>query len=211
MFKNRDAAAKELVDKLLKYKEDQNAVVVAIPRGGVPIGKIISEALHIPLDLVLSKKIGHPFHKEFAVGAVTMQDIILSPVAADVPDAYIEKETERIRALLKHRFEQYYGTLKPLNLTGKTTILVDDGIATGNTLISCIKFIKKQAPKRIVVALPVAPKTSLKEIESMPEVDETICLLTPSDFYAVGQFYEDFRQVSDDDVIKLISKKGGNR
>ncbi len=204
MFKNREEAAGLLADKLFKYQNDQDAVIVAIPRGGVPLGKILSNRLNVPLELVLSKKIGHPFHKEFAIGAVTLLDVILSPVAAEVPSEYIEKEIENVRDILKKRFKMYYGKIEPLNLTGKTVIVVDDGIATGNTLISCVDLIKKQRPEKIVVALPVAPKETLDYIKTLPNVDEIICLLSPSDFYAVGQFYEDFRQVSDDEVIDLI-------
>ena len=204
MFKNREEAAEMLADKLFKYHKDQDAVIVAIPRGGVPLGKIISNRLHVPLELVLSKKIGHPFHKEFAIGAVTLQDVILAPIAAEVPREYIEKETVNVRDILRKRFKRYYGRIEPLKLTGKTVIIVDDGIATGNTLISCVDLIKKQRPQKIVVALPVAPKESLEYIKTLPNIDEVICLLSPSNFYAVGQFYEDFSQVSDDEVIDLI-------
>lgn len=206
MFRNREEVASILADNLLKYKNDKDTVIVAIPRGGVPLGKVLSDKLHLPLELVLSKKIGHPYHKEFAIGAVTLKDIILSPVASEVPKAYIESETEKVRNILRKRFQMYYGDEMPLNLSGKTVIIVDDGIATGNTLISCVGLIKKQQPKKIVIALPVAPKESLNQIKKMPSVDEVVCLLSPVDFYAVGQFYEDFGQVTDDEVIDILRK-----
>jgi predicted phosphoribosyltransferase len=162
------------------------------------------------LEIVLSKKIGHPFHKEFAIGAVTLQNIILDPVAANVSEAYIEEETERIRAILKQRHQWYYGNKSPLSLTGKIVIVVDDGVATGNTLISSVKLIQQQDPLQIVVGLPVSSYSSLKKIESLSEVDKVICLLTPEDFYAVGQFYREFNQVNDNEVVRLLKEANDN-
>ena len=204
MFKNRSEAAYLLVRKLSEYKHFDNVIVLTIPRGGVPIGRILADELHAPLDLVLSKKIGHPFHKEFAIGAVTMLDIILSPQAADVPKDYIERETAQIRRILKKRYQAYYGKHRPKPLAEKIVILVDDGVASGNTMMSCINLIKKQNPERIVVALPVAPPSTLQAIHELPAVDETICLHTPDDFFAVGQFYSDFSQVTDAEVVDLL-------
>lgn len=205
MFKNRVEAAELLLKKLTKFSNNKDVVIVSVPRGGVPIGKVLSNALNVPLEIVLSKKIGHPFHKEFAIGAVTLTDRILSPEAADASQEYINQETDRIRQLLLKRYELYYGKRKPLNLTNKIVIIVDDGVATGNTLISCIKLIKKQNPKRIIVALPVSPPGTLNRIKDLKEVDEVHCLLVPEDFYAVGQFYQGFSPVSDLEVIQLLN------
>ena len=205
MFKNRIEAARSLSKKLTAYSNNKEVVVVAIPRGGVPIGRIIADALNAPLEVVLSKKIGHPFHKEFAIGAVTLTDIILSPEAADAPQEYIDNETIRIRELLSQRYDMYYGSRRPLFLANKVLVIVDDGVATGNTLISCIKLLKKQNPRKIIVALPVSPPGTLKKINELKEVDDVICLLTHKDFYAVGQFYEDFSPVSDHEVVNLLN------
>ena len=205
MFKNRVEAAKLLLKQLTNYGNNKDVVIVTIPRGGVPIGKILSNSLKAPLEIVLSKKIGNPFHKEFAIGAVTLTDRILSPVAADAPQEYIDDETERIRQLLSQRQIMYYGVRKPMNLSNKVIIIVDDGVATGNTLISSIKLLNKMNPRKIIVALPVSPPETLKTIKELKEVNEVICLLTPPDFYSVGQFYEDFSPVSDDEVVKLLN------
>ena len=205
MFKDRAEAAYLLANKLIAYKDKEDVVVLTIPRGGVPMGCILAEALNAPLDVVLSKKIGHPFHKEFAIGSVTLNDVMLSPQAADAPDEYIKNEIEHVRGILKQRYEAYYGKKMPISLYNKTVIIIDDGVATGSTLISCISFIAKQNPKRIVVALPVSPPGTLKTIQELPAVNEIICLLTPEDFVAVGQYYDNFGQVSDAEVIELLS------
>lgn len=204
MYTNRKEAANLLAERLLDYKNQKETVIVAIPRGGVPMGYEISKKLNLPLEIVLSKKIGHPFNKEYAIGAVTLESRILSDAAAEVSKVYIEDETKKIRDLLKQRYQWYYGAKTPQKLTNKTVILVDDGIATGNTLISCIKLLEQQKPLGIIVALPVAPPSALKKIKELPAVNTVICLLTPRDFQAVGQFYKEFYQVDDQEVIQLL-------
>jgi len=210
MFANREEAAKLLYKELLQYKDQKDAVVITIPRGGVPIGYVLAKELNLPLEIVLSKKIGHPSNKEYAIGAVTLEDKVLSNIAFQVSEDYIEEETIKIRALLKQRFNQYYGTNKPINLKGKIVILVDDGVATGNTLISSIQLIEKQKPAEIIVALPVASKTALKRLRDFVLIENTICLDAPDNFRAVGQFYKEFKQVGDKEVIKLLKKGNEN-
>jgi predicted phosphoribosyltransferase len=205
IFKNRNEASYLLADKLEKYR-NTNAVVLAIPRGGVPLGYIIAETLHIPLEIILSKKIGHPFHKEYAIGAVTLKSRILSEGAADVSTAYIEAETKRVRNLLQKRYEEYYGDKKPLPFKDKILIIVDDGIATGNTIMSIIKMLHDQNPKKIVVAIPVAPRSTIKKLEKSSFIDEIICLYTPINFHAVGQFYKNFNQVNNAQVKHILEK-----
>jgi len=156
MYKDRNEAGNILAEKLEKYT-NEDAIILAIPRGGIPLGFIISEKLNLPLEVVLSKKIGHPLHKEYAIGAVTLKSSILSDAAADISPKYIEEETIRIRSLLKKRYNDYYGDRKPLSLKGKTLIIIDDGIATGNTILSIIKMLHDEKPKKMVVAIPVAP------------------------------------------------------
>jgi len=206
MFTNREEAGKLLANKLINYKDNNEVVIVAIPRGGVPIGCEIANKLNVPLEIVLSKKIGHPFNKEYAIGAVTLENSILSDAAKEVSPVYIYDETEQVKALLKQRHQLYYGEKKPISLKDKIVVLVDDGIATGNTIISCIQLLQLQKPSKIVVALPVAPNSALRKIREMPEVNEVICLSAPVDFQSVGQFYEEFDQVNDHEVVALLKK-----
>lgn len=206
MFTNREDTGSLLAEKLIKFSNNKDAVIVAIPRGGVPVGYVVAKKLNLPLEIVLSKKIGYPSQKEYAIGAVTLKSRILSDAAINVSKIYIEEETERIREILKQRHKWYYDNKAPLKLKDLIVIIVDDGVATGNTLISSIKLIQQEQPSKIVVALPVAPPSALKRIEELPSVDEIICLLAPKDFRAVGQFYRDFNQVKDEVVIQLLKE-----
>ncbi len=204
MFKDRNDAGIQLAKNLLKY-ENQNVVVLAIPRGGLPIGSIVAKELNAPLDVALTKKIGHPYQKEYAIGAVSLENIILTD-AVGVTKSYIEEETIRIRKKLKERHDQYYKNRLPQNLKDKTVIIVDDGIATGNTILVTTELVKTQNPTRIIVAIPVAPPSSVRKIEESAVVDEVVCLETPYNFHAVGQFYEEFQQVSDQEAIELLEE-----
>lgn len=205
IFKNREEAGTLLAEKLEEYK-NQEAVVLAIPRGGVPLAFIIAEKLNLPLEIVLSKKLGHPLHKEFAIGAVTLKSRILNEAAEEVSSGYIEEETQRIRELLQKRYKEYFGDKDEMQLKDKILILVDDGIATGSTILSTIKMLFDERPRKIVVAIPVAPSDAIKKLESSPYIDEIICLTVPVRFGAVGQFYEDFDQVDDSEVNQLLKK-----
>ncbi|MFH6769045.1 phosphoribosyltransferase family protein [Gaetbulibacter aquiaggeris] len=205
MFKDRNEAGYLLANKLEKYRS-ADAVILAIPRGGIPLGFIMAQNLNLPLEVVLSKKIGHPLHKEYAIGAVTLKNRILSDAAADVSQSYIESETENIRAKLNKRYADYYGDHKPLPLKDKILVIVDDGIATGNTMLSIIKMLHDEKPKKIIVAIPVAPPDAIKKLEDSPHIDEVICLLVPNNFRAVGQFYQNFDQVDDTEVKQLLNK-----
>lgn len=202
-FKNRVDAAEQLVQQMSKYK-NTDAVVLAIPRGGLPLGKVIAETLQLPLDIVLSKKLSHPMQREYAIGAVSLQGRILEDVD-EVADKYIEEETVRVRQILTDRYKVYYEGRLPISVYGKTAIIVDDGIATGLTLLSTIALVHQQGPSQIVVAIPVASRGGFQRIESAPNVDEVICLHIPDGFRSVGQYYEDFRQVNDDQAVELLS------
>ncbi len=210
MFLNREEAGNLLADKLINYSNNKDAVIVAIPRGGVPVGAIIAKRLNLPLEIVLSKKIGHPFNREYAIGAVTLKSRILSDSVPGISKRYIEEETAKIRKILEQRYQTYYGKQTPLNLKNKDVIIIDDGVATGNTLISSVQLIELQQPSSIIVALPVAPPNALKKIKKLDAVSITICLSTPLNFQAVGQFYEDFNQVNDQEVIKLLKETNNN-
>lgn len=200
MIRDRKDAAKRLTERLQKYK-GEDGIVLAIPRGGVPIGAYIAKELGFPVEVILSKKIGHPTNPEYAIGAVSMDSVEVNESLSISPE-YIEKETKKIQEELKRRYQLFMGDHKPTDLHNKLVILVDDGIATGHTLMATILMIKKQNPKKLVVAVPVAPPAAIEEFE--PKVDELICLLAPPGFYAVGQFYENFQQVSDEEVISAL-------
>lgn len=202
MFIDKLDAGRRFAKKLLKFK-NKNVVILAIPRGGLPIGAIVSKVLQAPLDVVLTKKIGHPYHKEFAIGAVSLENIVLTN-AKGIAQDYLDEEITRIRKKLRERQDEYYKHHTPVNLKGKTVIIVDDGIATGNTLLATAALVTKQDPKIIVVAVPVAPKSSITKFETHPNVNEIICLLVPYNFKAVGQFYERFEQISDQEAIALL-------
>jgi len=204
MFQDRTDAGIQLAEKLTSYK-GQDVVVLAIPRGGLPLGAIVAKALDAPLDVALIKKIGHPYNKEYAIGAVSLESVITSDTV-NIPKRYIEEETNRIRDLLTQRYEQYYKEGKPHDLKDKVAIIVDDGIATGNTLLATVELIHKQKPKSIVVAIPVAPPSSLNKLEDSPHINKVICLKTPYNFMAVGQFYEEFDAVTDQEAIKILQE-----
>lgn len=200
LFKNRYDVALKLIPFLEKYKNERG-VVFAIPRGGVPIGYYISKHYNLPLELLLTKKIGHPLNQEVAIGAVSMEDYIIDE-RHNIPEYYIENEINRIRESLKERYKKFMGDRKPVDMEGKFVIIVDDGIATGNTLLAAIRMMRQKHPKKIVVAVPVAPRETAEKIKN--QVDDFICLHKADDFYGVGQYYLDFSEVSDDEVIRLL-------
>ncbi|GAA4404699.1 phosphoribosyltransferase [Nibrella viscosa] len=202
MYEDRTDAALALIP-LLKHYEGQNGIVLAIPRGGVPVAYPIAQVLHFPLDILLTKKIGHPNQKELAIGAVSLQGRILSRKIA-VPADYIEAETARIQQLLREMYRRYRGEKRPADLAGNLVIVVDDGIATGQTLLASIELLRSRQPARLVVAVPVGPPEAIRRVAR--EVDELICPLVPKDFQAVGQFYRRFNQTSDEEVIDLLTR-----
>lgn len=208
MFKDRKEAAYLLAEKLKRFK-NLDGVVLAVPRGGVPIGKIVAEKLDLPLETILSKKIGHPFQKEYAIGAVSLETRVLND-DIDVPEKYIEDETKKIRHLLRERFKKYYQNRTPVSLVDKIVIIVDDGIATGYTIETTVDLVRQHHPSRVVVAVPVASPRAIQKMEESDSVDEVICLATPEGFYAVGQYYESFPQVTDEEVIELMKIPGKN-
>ncbi|MEZ4969955.1 MAG: phosphoribosyltransferase family protein [Flavobacteriaceae bacterium] len=203
MFKDRIDAGLQLAKKLNAYKNKENVVVLAIPRGGLPLGAIVAKSLNAKLDVALSKKIGHPFNKEFAIGAVSPNNIILDD-NMEVSITYIEKEKKRLQEKLKIKQAQYSKNRSPIALKDKTVIIIDDGIATGNTIRVTAQLVYDQKPKKIVIAIPVAPKSTVEKLKSAPYIEEVVCLEIPFNFQAVGQFYMDFDQVSDEKAIKIL-------
>jgi len=202
MFNDRTDAGIQLAAKLSSL-ENENVVMLAIPRGGLPVADPVAKVLNAPLDIVLTKKIGHPFHKEYAIGAVSLENEVLSDTA-QISSAYITEEIKTIRDKLRARYEQYYKDAEPVNLKNKTVIIIDDGIATGNTILVTVALIMKQQPKAIIVAIPVAPPSAIRNLERHPNIDDVVCLETPINFRAVGQYYETFEQVSDEEAIAIL-------
>jgi predicted phosphoribosyltransferase len=200
ILQDRKEAALLLSEKLEKY-QGSDAIILAVPRGGVPIGYEIAKNLHLPLDIILSKKIGHPSNKEFAIGAVSLDSSFLDE-HPDVPTAYIESEIKKLRESLQDKYNLYMGDRKPADVRGKTVILVDDGIATGNTLLACIAMLRKNNPQKIIVAVPVVPFDTVNAFRE--KADEFVYLIASKDFRGVGDFYEDFEQVNDDEVIRML-------
>ena len=210
MFKNREEAGKKLGERILGYKGTKNMVVLAIPRGGVVVGKELAQALNCPLDVLVTKKIGAPGNPELAIGAVgpdgtvvLNQDLALR-TGAD--KKYLKPQTSNLKSEVARRIKDFRGDKLPLKLKNKTVILTDDGIATGATIEASIKWIKNQKPKKVILAVPVAAPDSIAKLA--PLVDEVICLDQPYFFAAVGQFYQSFPQVSDDKVVQLLAFSG---
>ncbi|SKB26383.1 phosphoribosyltransferase [Maribacter arcticus] len=209
MFEDRNDAGTQLAKKLTKFKEE-NVVVLAIPRGGLPVGAQVAKSLQAPLDVVLTKKIGYPTNKEYAIGAISLESIVLTN-AMGIEKSYIDQETARIRKTLRERYNQYYKHQSPANLKNKTIIIVDDGVATGNTLLATIELVYKQNPSKIIIAIPVAPASAIYKISNTENVDEVICILIPDNFRAVGQFYKNFEQVTDQKAIQILEKTNSKK
>lgn len=179
-------------------------IVFAVPRGGVPLGFILSRHYNFPLELLLTKKIGHPLNKEVAIGAVSLEDYEVQSHYV-LPPSYIQQEVQRISAELHQRYKRFMGdNHQPPDLRNKTVIIVDDGVATGNTILSAIRILRKKNPARIIVAIPVASPGAVSRIRE--QADDLVCLYAPDNFYGVGQFYGDFTQVTDDEVEHLLKE-----
>ncbi len=212
-FRDRVDAGKQLVSQLLHYQNHENAVVIGLPRGGVVNGYEVAVALGLPLDVVCPRKIGAPMNPEYALGAITetgervFEEGILERLG--VEEDYVQKTIEEEKKQAEHRLEVYRKGLPPRDLSGKIVIIVDDGLATGSTMRAAIKTVRADNAERIVMAIPVSPSDTLREIQQL--VDEEICLDTPSDFYAVGQFYQSFGQTTDEEVIELMQRAAQRR
>ena len=209
LFADRQDAGRRLAAALLRFK-DQRPVVLALPRGGVPVGFEIATRLEAPLDVVLVRKIGDPFSPELAIGAIAdgdrLERVIDENLVAElgVPRAYIDAEIGRQRREIEHRRRIYFKGRPPVDIRQQTVIVVDDGIATGATMRAALRAARGRTPARLILAVPVAPASTLEAMR--PEVDEIVCLDSPEDFGAVGFFYVDFRPVDDEVVIDLLDR-----
>ena len=209
-FRNRAHAGKQLALALQEYGIDAGAIVLALPRGGVPVGFAVAQALGLELDILLVRKLGMPGHEEFAIGAVAsggvrvLQRGVLQH--AGLTPARLEQMCERELAEIARRERRYRGARPPPQLAGRTVILVDDGLATGSTMRAAIAATQAQepAPARIVAAVPVGAADTCALLA--PEVDQLVCLIRPHPFRAVSQWYRQFDQTSDDEVIDLLAQ-----
>lgn len=205
MFQDRKEAGKLLAEKLSKYKNRKDALILAVPRGGIPVGYEIAKELNLPLDAVVIKKIGMPGNEELALGAASVDDYYLDEeLAEQVSKQYIEDEIKVKQQEAKEKLKLMRGKKKMYSVRNKIIILVDDGVATGATMVMGIRMLRKLHPKKIIAAIPVAsPATALK-LEK--EADEVACLWQPELFLAIGQFYNDFTQVEDEVAKKMLKE-----
>lgn len=208
IFENRQEAGRDLAARLEHYKGKANVLVLALPRGGVPVGYEIARALGCSLDILLIRKVGCPDNPELAAGAISEsgaqiinRDIVSS---LGISESYLEEEIARQKEEIARRAIRYREEGGHLPREGKTVILVDDGVATGATMKTAIATLKEEKLGRLVVALPVAPPDTAREIRRT--VDEWVCLETPSPFGAVGRFYRDFAQTGDEEVVDLLRR-----
>lgn len=208
LFPDRTEAGRLLAARLEKYAGKPDVIVLALPRGGVPVAYEVARALHAPMDVFVVRKLGIPGQEELAMGAVAtggvrvLNDQVVRGLGIPdyVIDAVVDWETEE----LKRRERVYRGDRPPPGVRGRTVILVDDGLATGSTMLAAVRALRQQGPARIVVAVPVASPDTCELLKA--HVDEVVCAATPEPFYAVGLWYRDFSQTTDEEVRELLQR-----
>ena len=204
IFQNREEAARLLARRLSAYYRNKHPLVLGIPRGAVPMAKIIADALGGELDVVLVRKLGHPSQPELAVGAIDESGkVFYSDYAYEIDEGYLEAEKRRQLEVIRNRRAQYTPHRPPIDPKDRIVIVVDDGIATGSTMTAALRAIRARQPKKLVVAVAVASSQAARAMRE--EADALVCLKVPAEFYAVGQFFKYFDQVSDEDVIKILA------
>jgi predicted phosphoribosyltransferase len=207
-FHDRRDAGRALADRLAAYADRPEVLVLALPRGGVPVAYEVAQALHAPLDVFLVRKLGVPEQPELAMGALASGGTLLLNAdvvnALVIPDEVIEAVAREERQELERRERAYRDDRPPLDVRGRTVILVDDGLATGSSMRAAVAALRQRKPAHIVVAVPVGAAATCEELQD--EVDEAVCALTPQPFFAVGQWYEDFTQTTDKEVHELLGR-----
>jgi putative phosphoribosyl transferase len=207
-FRDRFHAGRHLAGALATYAGQPNLLVLALPRGGVPVGYEVAKALHAPLDLILVRKLGVPGHEELAMGAIAsggvrvISDEIIR--ALGISERAIATTAAQEERELDRQAHAYRGDRPPPDIKGRTVILIDDGLATGSTMRAAVAALKAQNPERLVVAVPVAAEETCEFLRA--EVDEVVCALTPEPFFAVGQWYQDFSPSTDEEVKELLQR-----
>lgn len=206
IFRDRTHAGEELAKKLLKYKGALNAVILALPRGGVAVGAEIARRLNLPLDIVVPRKIGAPGNPEYAIGAITEtgEGIMNEEEVKYVDKKWLQNEIEREKKEAERRIKTYRAGRPAKNIKNKTVIIVDDGVATGYTMRAAVSAVRTRGPKNLIIAVPHGARDSIKALRR--EADEVYTLDEPILYGAVGQYYVSFPQVSDEEVINLMSK-----
>ena len=208
IFTDRTEAGRMLAARLMQFVGQPNVVVLALPRGGVPVAFEVAKALRVPLDVFIVRKLGTPGQRELAMGAIATGGVrVLNSEVVDalgIPIRVIDEVTAEEEQELKRREHAYRGSYSEPNVAGKTVILIDDGVATGSTMKAAIRALKLQRPARLIVAVPTAAGSTYFELQSL--VDEMVALMTPEPFYGVGQWYQDFSQTSDDEVTDLLDR-----
>jgi predicted phosphoribosyltransferase len=207
LFADRVEAGKKLAEAMLKFK-DKDVVILGIPRGGVVVANEVAKALGAPLDVVVTRKIEAPGEPEYALGAVTQEgDVIIDRQAAESLGAtqeYLDDQVRKKREEVRERMERLRGNTPYPRLEGKVVVIIDDGIATGSSVGAAVMSVKKRHPKEIVVAVPVAPADAVETLAEQGA--EVVCLETPGPFLAIGEFYRDFNQVEDLEVMRILAK-----
>ena len=212
-FKNRSEAGRFLAEQLSAYANRPDTLVLALPRGGVPVAYEVAKALGAPLDVFQVRKLGLPGHEELAMGAIATGGVrVRNPEVVEylrIPDEVIDEVTARERRELERRERLYREGHPALSPRGRVVILVDDGLATGSTMRAAILALRQQQPASIVVAVPVAAKQTCEELRAV--ADEVVCAVAPDPFYAVGLWYEDFAQTTDEEVRELLARAENKR
>lgn len=205
-FKDRIEAGELVAQRLMRYAGRDDVIVLALPRGGVPVGFVVARKLDVPLDILLVRKLGFPGREEYAMGAIASGGVsVLHDEVVErfgIPLSEVEAVKQRELKEIERREKLYRANRPALPLQGRVVIIVDDGIATGSTMAAAVKCLRHFKPARIIIAVPVAPPDTYQELR--PEVDEFICLSMPEPFFAVGAWYKEFDQTSDDEVKSLL-------
>jgi putative phosphoribosyl transferase len=203
VFQNRQEAGRLLAERL-QARPWTNPLVMALPRGGVPVAYEVAQALHAPLELMIVRKLGHPLHPEYAIGAMASGGVVVMNPGERIPAVVVEKIVERERAELARREALYRGGAPAPEIRGHEIILVDDGLATGATMSAAVAALRQLAPAKVVVAVPVGSPESVAMLRR--HTDELVCLQEPEGFRAVGEWYRDFSQTSDEEVTQLLEQ-----